>query len=174
MFDAFLSNRRAQVRFAISFAVVAAVLLAVYCYPYEAGGWFEKGLAAYLRGYARIAGGLLGVIEPGIRVADRTIFGRYSLVIVKSCDGMEPNILLLAAIAAFPAPAGRRLVAALIGVPILVVCNLVRICTLYFVGIHLPAWFEFAHLELWPLLFVAIAALTFLQLAAWMKRTAGA
>jgi len=161
--------RKAALRFALAFIAVAAALLTIYCYPYEKGGWFEHGLAAYLRGYARMAGTVLGWLEPGITISDRTISGRFSLVIVKSCDGMEPTILLLAAIAAFPAQWSRRIRAAALGVLILVFVNLIRICTLYYVGIHVPSWFEFAHLELWPLLFIAIAALTFVRLASWMR-----
>jgi exosortase/archaeosortase family protein len=164
-------DRKAQIRFALTFVGVAAVLLGIYCYPYERNGWFEHGLAAYLQAYARVAGTVLGVLEPGITITDRTILGRFSLVIVKSCDGMEPNILLLAAVLAFPAAWSKRAVAAAIGLPVLIAVNIIRICTLYFIGIHLPAWFEFVHLELWPLLFIAIAAFTFVGLASFMKST---
>ena len=70
-------DRKAQIRFAATFVAVAAALLGIYCYPYERNGWFEHGLAWILRAYARVAGTVLGVLEPGITISDRTI-GTFS------------------------------------------------------------------------------------------------
>ena len=89
-------------------------------------------------------------------------------MIVKSCDGMERTFALRRR-ARLSSRVVERAAAAAIGLPVLIAVNIVRICTLYYVGIHLPEWFEFAHLELWPLLFIAVAAFTFVGSANWMK-----
>jgi hypothetical protein len=49
------------------------------------------------------------------------------------------------------------------------VLNVLRISSLYFVGVHARSWFDFAHLELWPLLLIGFAAIEFLLLARWMQ-----
>jgi exosortase/archaeosortase family protein len=94
--------------------------------------------------------------------------GRFSLEIAKNCDAAEANILLAAALLAFPARLSRRLLALAIGVGLLAAMNVVRIFSLYFVGLHAKRWFEFAHLELWPLILIGFAAFEFLLLARWM------
>ena len=54
---------------------------------------------------------------------------------------------------AFPASWKHKLLGMLVGIVLLQVLNLVRIVTLYLIDIHLNAFFDSAHTEIWPAVF---------------------
>lgn len=79
------------------------------------------------------------------------------------CTGYRPLLLLagLQCIAPRTPDAGRVLA---IGAAILLSANLLRLLSLFWLGVRHPAWFELAHEILWPLtLFAAVLCL-------WMWR----
>jgi exosortase/archaeosortase family protein len=53
---------------------------------------------------------------------------------------------------------------------LLVILNVVRICSLYYVGVLFPSSFEFMHLELWPALIVIAAVAGFVGFTIWARR----
>src|SRR5262252_4261153 len=163
MFDRVISSKsRPEVRFAIFFLLTAGVLFSVYSFPYAQNSWPQRWSDLYLRAYARMAGGVLSLFEPHITVTGQNILGRYPLRIIRGCDAVDAQILLVAAILATHACSWRRRVGgAVAGVALVTVANVVRICSLYYVGYFLPGSFEFFHHELWPLVLIVIAAGTF-------------
>jgi exosortase/archaeosortase family protein len=162
----------ASVRFVLTFALVSGCLLGVYYFPYSDGGSAKKWLDAYLHGYAASAGLVLSWLEPHIEVTGQTIVGRYSLRIVRTCDAMDVTILLLAAVLSWPSRWTRRLVAAAVGIGALFLVNIVRICSLYYVGVYFPSSFELAHLEIWPAIILLVALGIFFGLIGWERRGA--
>jgi exosortase/archaeosortase family protein len=160
---------RPELRFAITYVAIAATFFAVYCFPYAEHGISERWFYSYLSAYAHLAGTVLSVFEPEVHVTGTFIVGRTSLEIVKNCDAIEIIILFLSGVLAFPSPWRRKLAAVLGGVAILIFTNILRICTLYYVSIHAPSSFEFAHLELWPLVLVVLAGSEFVLWARWMR-----
>ena|SRR5579863_10036914 len=143
------------VRFAGRFAGLSGLLLGLYYFPHAGGA--EEGIDRFLCFYARVAGAVLRLFEPGLVVEGRTIIGRFSLQIAKTCDAMDVTILLASAIVAWPTRWRRRIAAALAGCALVFVTNVVRICSLYYVGVHALSSFDFIHLELWPALILLIA-----------------
>jgi exosortase H (IPTLxxWG-CTERM-specific) len=156
-----------RTRFAATFLLVAGSLSLLYAYAYPPGSLVERALERYLAGYARAAGALLALFDPAVHVSGSSILGRFPLRIVKDCDAMEIKILFGAAVLAFPSDWWRRALGLAAGITLLFVINLVRICSLYFIGIHAPSSFESAHREVWPLLMVALAAASFLIWVRW-------
>ena len=163
-------RRRAELRFVLTFLVVAGVLFSLYSFPYAETGLSEAWFQGYLRAYARVAGSILSLFDRQVDVAGTIIGGRYSLRIVKTCDAMEANLLFLAGVVAFPARWSRKVVAALVGIAVLVGVNVFRICSLYFIGLYLPSRFELFHAELWPLLLIVVAIVDFVAVAVWTTR----
>jgi len=160
---------RPGARFALKYALIAGVLFAIYAFPFDLFGAKQDWLAGYLAGYARLAGGVLGWFEPGIVVTGAHIDGRFPMEIVRNCDAIEINILFLSAVLAFPAPWRRRLIALCVGLFALVLLNVLRICALYFVGVHAPDRFAIAHEQIFPLVLVVAAALAFLACATYLR-----
>jgi exosortase/archaeosortase family protein len=166
-------NRRAQLRFALTFVLAAGALFSLYAFPYAERGRVQRWFGVYLAGYARLAGHVLGLFDSQVRVVGNVIAGRGSLAIVKTCDAMEANLLFFAAVLAVPARWSRKAVAAVLGTALLVAVNVARICSLYFVGIYFPGAFEFIHIEVWPALLIIVATAEFAAWALWMARARG-
>ena len=163
---------RSGTRFALKYALFAGVLFAVYAFPFQLLGARRDWLAGYLAAYARLAGAVLGLFEPGIAVEGAQIHGRFPMEIVRNCDAIEINILFASAIWAFPAPWRRRALASLLGLCALIALNVLRICALYFVGVHARPQFEVVHEQVFPLVLVLAAALAFLIGADYLRRGA--
>ena len=150
-------------RYLLVAIVVAIPLLAVYFYPYAEGGTWMAGIRSYLAAYTKAVGAVVSLFDPQIVVGGTTIRGpRFSMQIVKTCDAMEVNILLVAALAAFPMPLVRKPLVMLASFALIASVNLGRLCMLYWVGVHVPAWFDRIHQTLAPLLMVAAALAIFL------------
>jgi exosortase/archaeosortase family protein len=154
---------RLGIRFAVTYAIIAAVLFSIYGFPFELFGARTDWLAHYLEAYARLAGGVLHLFDPRVTVSGSRIDGRFALQIVRNCDAIEINILFASAVLAFPAPLLRRGVELLRGLVILVAVNVLRIVCLYYIGAYSPSWFVVAHEEIMPLLLVVITAVLFLM-----------
>ena len=142
--------------------LVAGALLALYDFPYAPHSWCAHALDHYLRGYASAAGGVLHWFDPTVRVSGRQIDGRFSLSIVKACDAMDVQILLVSAVSAWPTTAPQRIVAAFVGCLAIFILNVARICSLYYVGLLRPESFELVHVEVWPALILIVVAAGFL------------
>jgi exosortase/archaeosortase family protein len=55
----------------------------------------------------------------------------------------------------------------LTGIILLQALNLVRIITLYWIGVHLPSFFNSAHMEIWPTAFIIVAITLFVGWKQW-------
>jgi exosortase/archaeosortase family protein len=152
-----------DLRYLLVAAAVATPLLALYFYPHADGGAVMAGIRSYLAAYAKAVGALVSWFDPAITVADATIRGpRFSMQIVKTCDAMEVNILLVAALVAFPMPFVRKLLVVLGSLASIASLNAGRLCLLYWAGVHAPASFDRVHQTLAPLFMVAAAVAIFL------------
>ena len=144
------------------YLMLAGCLLGVYAFPTELFGAQSDWLSGYLATYARLAGSVLHLFDASVTVSGTLIQGRYPLQIVRNCDASEIMILLVSAILACPGAPLRRAGMAAVGVVAVVVVNVLRICSLYYVGVYRPNWFKPAHEEIWPLFLVVFASALFL------------
>jgi exosortase family protein XrtM len=88
------------------------------------------------------------------------------LNIVRGCDGAGVIFLLAAAILAFRAR-WRATLGGLVGaVALIYTLNLTRIVVLYFVNVHLPAWFTPVHVYLIPTFMILVGTVYFALWAA--------
>ncbi len=150
-------------RYPLIVAAIAAPLFVVYCYPYAENSAMAAGIQTYLSTYAKIVGTVISALDPYVVVSGSRIDGRFfSMRIVQTCDAMEVNILLAAALAGFPMPLGRRAASVLVSVLSLTLVNVIRLCVLYWLGSNAPAWFNRTHETLAPLFLVACALALFL------------
>jgi exosortase H (IPTLxxWG-CTERM-specific) len=159
----------ASARFVLSFAALSAAFFVPYFFPYAENGHSEAWFATYFGWYASLVGHTLQVFDPRVSVSGNVISGRFSMSIVKSCDGMEANILFCAATLAMPGRLSRKLLAAVVGLATLIAFNVLRLCSLYYIGVYFPSAFEFAHFDVWPLLIVSFALVDFLFFARWVR-----
>jgi exosortase/archaeosortase family protein len=157
------------VRYLARFALFATVLLASYYFPYDPHGIPAAFLRLYLASYAHLAGGALALLDPSVRVRGADIVGRYSLTFAMNCDAMDVYILFASALLAFPAGVRARLVGLGSGLVALVTLNVLRIVSLYFIGVHFPGAFDFCHMDAWPLLIVVSTCAGFFLWIRWSR-----
>jgi exosortase/archaeosortase family protein len=151
------------------FVVVTVALLVAYLYPYPDASLPKRLMLAYLSAYASVAGGILSLLDSTVRVDGLLITGRYPMRIVQSCDAAEALILYLALVLAYPASPARRLVGGALGLATVLAANLLRITSLYLIGVARPDLFEVAHAHVWPLVLLAVAALSFMTWTSWAR-----
>jgi exosortase/archaeosortase family protein len=82
--------------------------------------------------------------------------------------------LFCAAVLSFRAPLMRKLPGLLAGTVLLQILNLVRIVTLYWIGLYSPDIFEAAHMEIWPTVFIIVAIVLFIGWIEWSRKGASA
>ena len=73
----------------------------------------------------------------------------FAYEIYYRCTGFLPVAFLTTAILATPGHWRRKLVGLAVGVPALIAVNLTRLVHLFYLGVHNPATFDFAHSVLW-------------------------
>jgi exosortase/archaeosortase family protein len=159
-----------RARFLIVFVVVAGALFALYYFPRDHRSGFERSTVEYLCAYTRMASFVIGLSDARVLTHGNVVDGRFSMEIAKSCDAMEVNILFVSAMLAISAPWLRKAVAVLVGLSALVALNILRLFTLYWIGVFAFSIFEFVHYDVWPLLMVAFGAADFLLCAGWARR----
>jgi len=87
---------------------------------------------------------------------------RFAADIKAGCTGVEPIIILLSAIFAFPSSWRAKVYGAILGMVVLQIVNLIRIVSLVYLGINHPKYFHEAHAFVWQIVIIA------LSLVLWM------
>lgn len=134
---------------------------------------YQDFLAGATVVYAGIAHGLIQALGgDGSRDGATLRSGADAILTVKPfCTAFDYSWFLIAAIVAFPARFGQKLLGLAIGVPLLLVLNVLRISSLYWTGITFPWHFGFMHEQFWAVLlnFSTICCAVFWMM--WIKRT---
>lgn len=163
-------NDRPVLRFVVIVSVLMGLFYAVYLPE-----WESDILGAVLPWNLKMHASACGVILKGLG-NDITVIGqsvhspRFSLQIVRGCDALEPAALFLAGIIAFPASFRAKLPGIVLGLFVLESTNVIRIVSLFYIGIHFPKAFEMMHYEVWQALFIVLAITYWAIWAIWASR----
>ncbi|MFH1746415.1 MAG: exosortase H [Planctomycetota bacterium] len=153
------------------FVVVLAVLMGLFYASTMTRVFQERIYPAYLQWNAQASAAILRLCGEDARTEGATIVSsRFQVHIKRGCEAIEPSALFAAAVLAFPAPWRRRLMGVLLGVLLLAIINLVRIVSLYYVGVHAPRIFEAMHVEVWQPVFIALALVLWILWALWATK----
>lgn len=138
-------------RFFLTFLLVMGVLFALELLP-VGQQYFVQPLTALLADTSAFIISIFGreLVTEGDIIID--VATGFAIQIAAGCNGVEVMILLVAAIAAFPAPWRYKLYGALPGLVAIQAFNLVRIVSLFFLGLFHKEAFEWAHLYIWQAL----------------------
>lgn len=146
-----------------------ALLYGLLYFPYTSQAFPVRALNAYLRGLARAAGLVIGWVDATVQVMGTSIHGRFPLEIVLDCAAVDAQALFVAAVATFPLPWRARVIGVAAGIAAISGANLLRIVALYFIGVRWPGSFHFWHAEVFQLVMVLVAGLTFVAWIAWAR-----
>ena len=126
---------------------------------------------AYLRWNARVSNGFLQWLGQGTTVAGSGISSaRFAIDVSRGCDAIEPSMLFLAAVLAFPSAFRRKLPGLFIGTLVLLAVNLVRIVSLFLTGVYYPKAFDAMHADVWQILFILLAIVFWALWVQWASR----
>ena len=142
-------------------AIVAAGLL-LWC----AGN--DRFVAGLQRILAQSTGAMLRLFGQSTTVVGTTVqSGQFGITVVTACTGLFATGLFVIAVAAFPARWRAKLAGVAIGIGGLYVVNLIRLISLYFVGVHFPGILDAVHQLVWQSLLIALAVALWLL---WASR----
>jgi exosortase/archaeosortase family protein len=149
--------------FGLKFCALTALFYLILLLPLS-----KHMVAAVTVGEARLSGAVLNLIGQHNRVDGVTLSsgGRSAITVVSTCSGFDFLSFFSAAILVFPVPFAKKMAGLVIGIPLLLALNLVRIMSLFFVQVHYPGVFDLVHEEVWA--FILIIA-TIALYVVWMK-----
>lgn len=179
-------GNRPVLRFFATFALLASVYFvatldlrlaesdAPAAHPFTAAlvdvnQWMRRSLLEpYHRGIAAVSALLLGAIGHPAEAQGREIRSPgFAVVITGGCDAIEPSLLLCGALFSFPARWRERIAGLLLGAAAIAALNVVRVATLWLVGLHWRAAFDTIHFTIWPFLIVVFTLGLFLL---WLRQ----
>lgn len=126
---------------------------------------------SHLEWNARMSGRILSLFLENVVVTGNHIQSPvFSITVAIGCDAIQPAAVFLAGVFSFPVPVRAKAIGAVAGVLLISAVNLVRIVSLYFLGIHRPDLFELAHVEVWQGLFIVLALVMWILWVRWADR----
>jgi exosortase H (IPTLxxWG-CTERM-specific) len=162
---AWLRNKGPVWRFGLKFGMLMGAYYLLVLTPF-----CDAWLYSYLRANAWLASGMLNLLGQDSHLSEITIrSAHFAITVRRGCDAIEPSWFFCAALLAFPAPWRRKLAGIVAGTLALQALNLLRIVSLYFIGLHYPAGFGPAHVEIWPVLFILAAISLWVGWIGWTK-----
>jgi exosortase/archaeosortase family protein len=154
----------------VIFGVLMGLFYGFIHNPYVGSESFEP----YLALIARSTGGILGVLGQDISVVNTSVSSPdFSVDIVRGCDAIEPVAAFIAAVLASPVSLWAKIPGILVGATAMVLINLIRIVSLFFVGIHLPKVLDIMHLDVWQAAFIVLAICFWAIWVQWATRAKG-
>jgi exosortase H (IPTLxxWG-CTERM-specific) len=160
-----MALQRRQVLFLLKFGVLLLLFYVIVSLrPVDA-----HVILPFTRGITEVSGAILRLLGQPVLVTGTVISGSFAVDIHNGCNGIEAIVFVCAAMFAFDAPIGKRLIGAMLAALILQTLNIIRIVSLYLIGLRWPKVFETAHLAIWQTLMFAAAIFIFM---AWTSRVA--
>ncbi|MDP5053763.1 MAG: exosortase H [Congregibacter sp.] len=124
-------------------------------------------------GLADLSAAIMMPFDEHVRASGRIISHTqtgFAVSIEAGCNGVEAAIVLIAAVLAFPASWGRKLVAITLGFLAIQIMNIARIISLFYLGQWNLEVFTWTHLYLWPVLIMLDVLVVFMLYLRYLSR----
>lgn len=104
---------------------------------------------------ARVSGFVLRLLGEDAAVNGCAVSSpRFAVTIYNGCNGLITSLIFMAGVLAFPARWSAKLIGVLGGLIAIQLINLVRIVSLFYIGVFLPQHFNDAHIFIWQSLVI--------------------
>jgi exosortase H (IPTLxxWG-CTERM-specific) len=158
--------KRPESRFLILFlAILIVSFLVVALQPVN-----DNFVVPYTTMVAKVSGVALRVFGE-----DMTIDGcilrspRFAVTIYNGCNGLITSLIFISGVLAFPARWPAKLIGVVGGLVAIQLINLVRIVSLFYIGIYLPQLFNESHIFIWQSLVILFGVALWIV---WAQRIA--
>ncbi len=157
---------RPETRFLILFLVILAVSFTVIALrPVN-----DSVVVPYTAFVARMSAVVLSVLGEDITVDGVVLRSpRFAVTIYNGCNGLITSLIFVSGVLAFPSRLRAKVVGVVAGLLAIQVINLIRIISLFYIGIFLPQFFNQSHVFIWQSL-VILAGVTLWVV--WARRFA--
>ena len=162
-----IGRKRPVLRAVIVFGLLMGLFYALVHTPRTESDIFQP----YLGLIATVTGAIMNLFGYETTVADTSITSSvFSMQIVRGCDAIEPSAALVSAILASPVALWPKIPGILIGTLILLLINLVRLVSLFFIGVHFPKALDIMHEDVWQAAFIVLAIVLWAMWVQWATR----
>ena len=162
-----LRGKRPVFQFVGLFALLLGGLYVLSLLPGVDRGFLKP----YMRLTTTMSAALLNVFGEGATAQGTFLSSpRTGVDIEHGCDALEPSVLFVAAVIAFPSPWLLKIPGLLLGTVAISFFNLLRIASLFYAKIHWPNLFDILHVDIWQPIFVALALALWVLWAWWATK----
>jgi len=128
--------------------------------------------SAIQRGFGHIVAGILNLFGEGAAIVGNTVqTERFGITVVTACTGLFLTGIFAAAVILFPTNWRAKTLGLGLGVGGIFLLNVIRLVSLYYIGVYLPTILETAHLLVWQSVLIAAAVILWLVWAGTWGRT---
>jgi exosortase H (IPTLxxWG-CTERM-specific) len=142
---------RPEARFIILFMAVLGITFTVIALrPVN-----DSVVVPYTAFIARVSGSVLRIFGESATVAGCLVSSpRFSVTIYNGCNGLITSLVFVAGVLAFPARPAAKLIGVAGGLLAIQIINMVRIVSLFYIGVYFPDLFNDAHIFVWQSLVI--------------------
>ena len=118
----------------------------------------EAAIVSLQNGIAHVTSFVLNLLGNRTWVIEHTVTAsRFSITIVTACTGLFMTAVFLSAVVAYPARFLAKLIGLTLGIVGIFTINIVRLVSLFYIGVYWPSFLEQAHLLVWPSLLIVFS-----------------
>ena len=115
----------------------------------------DSFVTPYTAVIARMSGFVLRIFGEKATVTGCVVSSpRFAVTIYNGCNGLITSLIFISGVLAFPARTSAKLIGVIGGLVTIQLINLVRIVSLFYIGIFLPQHFNDAHIFVWQSLVI--------------------
>jgi exosortase H (IPTLxxWG-CTERM-specific) len=139
-------EKRRGIRFLVLFFVILVIGFIIVAI----GPVNDRVIVPYTAWIATVSAGILRAIGQNVVQSGTALFdGGFGVNIQNGCNGVETMLIVISAMAAFPATAVSRIIGILAGILVIQGLNFIRVVSLFLLGKYQPAVFDLFHVAVW-------------------------
>ena len=148
--------RRPESRFLVYFlGILGASFTVIALRPVN-----DAFVVPYTTLIARVSGTILGLFGEDITINGCVLRSpRFAVTIYNGCNGLITSLIFVSGVLAFPARWSSKVIGVAGGLLSIQIINLIRIISLFYIGVYLPQFFSQSHIFIWQSL-VILAGVT--------------
>jgi len=93
---------------------------------------------------------LMNIFGAASKVTGNTLSNsKFSINVVDGCNGIYATAILISGVVAYPSRLSQKAIGVLLGFTAVFLMNLVRVISLFYLGLHFPDIFQEVHVYVW-------------------------
>jgi len=155
----------------LKFCILFILILGVFTVLLQTDFTQKTLVEPHLSQIASLCGQVISFFRTECNVNGSVITStRFSVNVVRGCDSLYPTAMLWAALLAYPASWKSKLIGLVGGAVFLFILNILRVVSMFYIGVYFPSLFDMVHVYAWQALFILFTLAVWLFWAAKFTR----